>query len=362
MKKKVLVIAPLPPPITGNSLAVSVLLESLQDSFEFSTIDLSRPFNSGLWNRFKRIYKLLSTFRQVYYLKKNVDSIYFTVSESFMGNLKDICLFIICFDRLNDMIIHLHGGAGMRQILKANKYLSYINFIFLRRLKGIIVLGPSFIDLYSDRISLSKIHIVPNFSQETLFIQEKDLINKFQSISPLRVVYISNFNAGKGYFEIVKAYKQLCDELREKIKIDFAGDFESDKEKSSFLNSIKGYDNLLYLGKVYNEAKTNLFFSSHVFVLPTYYKYEGQPISILEAYSSGCVVVTTNHSGIIDIFKCGVNGFEVEKKSVNSLSDCFIRLISCNSSELQKMAFNNYSEACKFYKTIVYSNSLKNLI
>jgi glycosyltransferase involved in cell wall biosynthesis len=82
----------------------------------------------------------------------------------------------------------------------------------------------------------------------------------------------------------------------------------------------------------------------------------------LEAYSSGCVVVTTNHSGIIDIFKCGVNGFEVEKKSVNSLSDCFIRLISCNSSELQKIAFNNYSEACKFYKTIVYSNSVKNLI
>jgi glycosyltransferase involved in cell wall biosynthesis len=49
-------------------------------------------------------------------------------------------------------------------------------------------------------------------------------------------------------------------------------------------------------------GKKNLFSEAHIFCLPTYYPYEGQPIAILEAFASGCVVITTNHSGISDFF------------------------------------------------------------
>ena len=68
------------------------------------------------------------------------------------------------------------------------------------------------------------------------------------------------------------------------------------------------------------EKKRRLFAEAHVFCLPTYYSYyEGQPISILEAYASGCVVITTDHGGICDIFKDKINGFRVEKRSCLSI-------------------------------------------
>lgn len=54
--------------------------------------------------------------------------------------------------------------------------------------------------------------------------------------------------------------------------------------------------------------KLDLFVESHVFVLPTYYLFEGQPIGIIEAYAAGCVVVTTRHSNICDIFSGSING------------------------------------------------------
>ena len=61
--------------------------------------------------------------------------------------------------------------------------------------------------------------------------------------------------------------------------------------------------------------KKDLYSNAHIFCLPTYYPWEGQPFCILEAYAAGCVVITTNHSGISQVFKDGINGIEVEKKS-----------------------------------------------
>ena len=72
--------------------------------------------------------------------------------------------------------------------------------------------------------------------------------------------------------------------------------------------------------------RRSLFAAAHVFCLPTYYPYEGQPLSILEAYASGCVVVTTNHSGIRDVFKPEENGYEVEKKSAESIAQVLTKI------------------------------------
>ena len=65
------------------------------------------------------------------------------------------------------------------------------------------------------------------------------------------------------------------------------------------------------MDQVEGEEKRNLLKQSHIFCLPTFHKFEGQPISILEAYASGCIVLTTANGGINEIFKNGTNGFLV---------------------------------------------------
>ena len=53
-------------------------------------------------------------------------------------------------------------------------------------------------------------------------------------------------------------------------------------------------------------------------MLPTYYKMEGQPISILEAMATGNVILTTRHAGIPDVVTDGKHGRFFEKKNAKS--------------------------------------------
>ena len=161
--------------------------------------------------------------------------------------------------------------------------------------------------------------------------------------------------------ELIDAYELLSIEEKNKINISFAGDFNSVDSQSKFLNKISKYKNIKYLGVIEGIEKINLFNNADIFCLPTYYAFEGQPISIIEAYASGCAVITTNHSGIKDIFTPGVNGLEVEICNSNSLSEA-LRYFINNPFIIKKFQIHNFSEALKKYTEIIHLNKLISII
>jgi glycosyltransferase involved in cell wall biosynthesis len=58
---------------------------------------------------------------------------------------------------------------------------------------------------------------------------------------------------------------------------------------------------VLYYPVVLGALKNQVLRESNVFILPTYYSMEGQPISVLEAMASGNAVICTRIPGITDI-------------------------------------------------------------
>ena len=120
----------------------------------------------------------------------------------------------------------------------------------------------------------------------------------------------------KGIIPLLKALKNLeLSNIKYHAKIAGNIDEKFSKEIFKLLDALEHTD---YIGIVNGEAKKNLLEWGNVFVLPTFYKMEGQPISILEAMATKNVVVTTNHAGILDIFKDKVNGFLVHKNNIKS--------------------------------------------
>ncbi|EEV5007440.1 glycosyltransferase family 4 protein, partial [Escherichia coli] len=275
------------------------------------------------------------------------DLIYFTPAESKMGSYKDQLIYLFMFAKLKKMYIHLHGGAGMKKLLEKDKSLIFkLNKYFISRLAGVIVLGERLKSIYNGIIESDKIYAVENFSQDYLFIRQSELKLKFNNRNKIKILFLSNLLPGKGYIELLKSADFLDDSC---VEFHFAGGFEDEQAKKIFLEAINLKNNIFYHGIVSGDEKRNLLIKSDIFCLPTYYPYEGQPISILEAYAAGCVVLTTNHSGIFDVFEPWRNGIEVDKKSTSDLVNA-INYFNSNREEIRKIAINNIVDARKKYR------------
>lgn len=360
---KILFIAPLPPPTHGQSLASEVLYKKLLAENEVRVVDMAKRKRPVNWrDRVNRSLEVMGFFVQAFYKKSGVDLVYFTISESKGGNIKDIFIYIICFGKLKKTFIHMLGGAGMKSILEKQGILYRLNKFFVSRMKGVIVEGKAQAITFSQLIEKEKIHIIPNFAEDFLFVSEEEVAAKFVVREPIKILFLSNLIFGKGHHELADAYLSLDDEAKQKIKIVFVGGFQSEDYQKDFFKKIEGQHNLVYYGKfVSGEAKKALYMDSHIFCLPTYYPYEGQPISILEAYATGCAVITTYHSGIPEVFSDGVNGYVVEKKSIPSLKGVIEHIVQ-NNDELLGIAITNRNTAYTRYRTSIYGTSVMKVL
>jgi glycosyltransferase involved in cell wall biosynthesis len=356
---KILFIAPIPPPINGQSKASKVLLEKLIFAkHDLKIVNLSKSSLKNGFNSFKRLFDLFYILLEVWKNRKENDIIYLSLAESFLGNIRDLIIYTICYKSRERIFIHMLGGAGMKEILEGKGFQQIINAFFIKRIAGVIVEGSVNFKVFSNVINESKIHIVPNFAEDFLFVNDEEIRAKFLDKQIIQILYLSNLIPGKGYNELADAYIQLQEDFKKHVNIVFVGGFESHESENEFFNKISNHNGLKYIGKfIDGEKKRELYCQSHVFCLPTYYPFEGQPISILEAYATGCVVITSNHSGIPFIFSDKKNGFMVEKKSINSIKKS-IEDVLRNKNKLEDIAFNNRNEATEKYRTSIYEGAL----
>lgn len=359
---KILFIAPLSPPVTGQSIACEALLEELRKRHTVEVINFSKGHLRRGINSFARINEILLTLKKIRRKISDTDVIYLTLAQSIAGNLKDLFIYAICFKKLGNMVIHLHGGGIRKLIFDKFSVLYHINKFFLSRIGAAVVLSRSLVRIFDGMIPPERIYTVSNFAEDDMFLTVDDIRRKFANLSHLKILFLSNLIPGKGFEELAEAYTLLDFSLQRKVQIDFAGNFESNQQKIMFLNKIKDRQGLYYHGLVQGDKKKQLFADAHVFCLPTYYAYgEGQPISILEAYASGCAVITTDHGGIPDIFEPGRIGFFVEKRSARSIANA-IRAILSSPEQLEQIAVYNNTLARNLYTKSKHLSAMVDIV
>jgi Glycosyltransferase len=349
-RRRLLFVGPLPDPITGQSLACKVLLDDLIRDHDVDVIDLNRDFSDKGKGALGHARRLLGKVARMRHLGRRADVIYYNNVESLAGNVKDLFFYAAAFDRLDRTVVHLHGGAGMREIM-SGKYplLARVNRFFLRRAGAMVVLGPRLKSIYEGHLEPDRIRTAANFAEDRWFADEATIRAKFAAASPIRLLFLSNLLAGKGHQELAQAFLRLEPEVRARFQLDFAGGFDDVASQAAFQELIAPAAEIRWHGTVRGDTKQALLTGAHVFLLPTYYPYEGQPISILEAYASGAAVITTDHSGIFDTFEDGVNGWAVEKRSVDSL-EARLRAIAADPSVLEAVGLRNAATARGAYR------------
>lgn len=354
---KILFIAPLPPPITGQSVISRFIIKELSDEFDFIIINYSRKNLKPVSGfSFQQLFK---SFKLSEIIKKNsqkIDLIYLTPSMSFFGNLKDLFfLFRSGRELRKKTIIHLHNGGFDEFYKKMFFIFRILNKCIFKEINKGIVLSDSLKKCLIPILSEEKIEVIPNFYDEKNLLDINKINKKWDNIKKFNLLFLSNFIKEKGFNEFLDGIISLPDQYQNKCSIVFAGSFYSKIEKNIFLKKISCFNNIKYLDFIEGDKKQKVLFDSHAFFLPTYYEIEAQPHSILESYAAGLAVFTTIQGGIKDIFIDKLNGKMLEKSSAVSVKEAIIDLID-NPDEYKKCALNNRNIIKNYSEEIFISN------
>lgn len=343
-KKTVVLAGPFSPPITGNSLPFDTLCKHLRKHNTVLTINFSCRLDQTLFTFFRKIFHRIMNIKKITKQCAAADIVYYSLAESAFGILRDFVTFSFCYKYLHKFYLHIFGGCNLKKIIeKPCSFYRYLAPIYFKRIQKIFCEGNEQKKFLRIVTPPKKIVVVPNFFSRDILLPLHQIRRKNKN-SVKVLLFLSNFLPGKGYRELLEAYASLPKYLINRTELHFAGAFASKNEKKSFLSQVSKTKNVFFHGIVCSKKKYNLFKKAHIFCLPTYYAYEGQPFVIFEAYASGCFVITTKHMGIPSIFKDNINGKFVKKKSVKSLRNALIRTLLLKYN-VEKVSLKNNFEA-----------------
>jgi glycosyltransferase involved in cell wall biosynthesis len=359
----VLFVAALPPPISGQSKASGTIFDELV-RLGHSVVPVNLNKQSLVSGNFTltRLFEILSVAKQIRRKRKQADVLYLSLAESTLGNLRDLLFVALLRKSPTRVVVHILGGSRLRSIVSGNGWLARLNKGVMKRADAAIVEGPVNSGIFSNSLRPDQIFVVENSAEDYLFSNKQEIESKYNDLTTLSILYLSNLLTGKGYLELTQAAIALQSEMANRVVFRFVGGFESKDAEDQFHALVNGYPNIEYLGSfIDGEEKKKLYLNSHIFCLPTYYPYEGQPISILEAYATGCVVITTAHSGIPFVFSDSTNGFLVEPKSTSSIVDA-IRRAASDPKLLVEIAQRNFEQASERNTPKLFRDRIVNVL
>ncbi len=346
--KHLLLIGPLPDPVTGVSLANKMLLDNvskydkeyLTDSINMSYHQLENLgkfslkktlFYVGLYKSLSKIFK--------------ADIVYITPGQTFFGIIKYAPFVWLSKLLGKQLIAHIHGNHLHEAYANAGWKKPFMRAVICCIDKG-IVLSPSLLPNLIPFIAKKHIYSLANFAEDFLFEATE---NKLFHTDKLRVLYLSNLIPEKGIFDLLEALKKLkAKKVPFLAQIAGAIDAQHQQKLDALFKALA--PEVEYLGVVHAEKKKDALINSNVFVFPTYYPMEGQPIALLEAMATGNVILTTNHAGIPDIFEDGKNGYYIDKHSPNHIAECLERLAAQPAKEISLIVQYNKHMANQHFR------------
>ena len=301
----------------------------------------------------------LVAFQLIIYCFYGKSIVYIQTSQSKMGFLRDKLIVSISKFFGAKVIGHLHGGNYSQFYEEQSIVYKKAIKNFLLDFDKTIVLSSNLKPMFDFQpLMRHRIITVPNGVGEIDTQMKGKSIANYGKENPIQLLYLSNLIESKGYLIFLEALK-ILKENGIFFQANFCGLFRAENDHSSydspehaeadFLSRIDAYQlnaSVHYLGLVRGLAKEDLLAKAHFFVLPTAYTNEGQPLSIIEAMSQGCVVVSTNYRAIPEMIQHGVDGLLIKEPNAN---DIVSQIISCVQDQtkyasLSKQAILSYNQ------------------
>lgn len=345
---------------TGQSVMFDGVVKHLKEhQMSVSVVDISQKIQrGGVIARSLDYFVILTEVLWILVTKK-FDLCYIISSQSKNGFLRDNAMITMCRWFRVPVITHQYG-ANYHQLLDA---LSEKGMERLKKMLGyvstIIVEG----DYMKEQFSF-----LPNYQSKVMAIpnglpiegRHSQIAKEYDGKQPFQMLYLSNLIWSKGYFDVLKAVDILVNKDHFNVNCVFAGRFMASRDdekpdvsnKEDFDKYVRAHSltrRVKYYPGLYGEDKDKHFSDANVFLLPTYYINEGQPVSIIEAMAYGCVPLVTEYRHIPMMIN-EQNGCFVKPKDAEDIARKVKYLMEHleEYAEKSKQSISDYQEKFKF--------------
>lgn len=345
-------------PLSGNggiSSWTRVFRQSFpDDKHEFVFIDeapYKKTRTGDKENIFYRGYSGLSVlFRILKQLKRHLKTQHYdllhTTTSGSIGSLRDFLVAKICHQYDVKVILHCRYGCIVED-LQSHNLIGFLLRKVFREMDQIWVLDShSFNTLRQNKDLCDKVFLTPN----CITIKEScDENPKAYN----RVAFVGNLVPDKGLYELIEA----C--VLTNVRLDVIG--PGTEEIVEHIKKIAGRkigESIFLHGRVPNPIAVELMHQTDIVALPTYYRQEAFPISILEAMSLTKLVISCPRAAVRDMLT-GMDGKDcgilVKPKSVKSIVNA-IMWCQTHKKDADQMCKRAYEKVYKCYRTEVVYN------
>ena len=190
-----------------------------------------------------------------------------------------------------------------------------------------------------------KISIIYNGVSEHKFnenIKEKVLLK--YHLPDNFILYVGRFDPYKNVTNIIKAYSKLSN-IKNEFKLVIVGDTKSAyyPELSRLVDKLNLKGNVIFSGYVLSEDLPLLYHLSLAFIFPSLY--EGFGLPILEAFSVGTPVLTSNTSSLPEV--AGNAAVLVDPKNIGEIAESIKKVLQDENLK-QSLIQKGYEQSKKF--------------
>lgn len=237
-------------------------------------------------------------------------------------------------------VLHIHF-ADIEKILTGKGFLDNRILSFMKKYAdGVVFLSQQTMEQFVSRgLKREKCRVIYNFS--TLTYQETELFSG-EETEHVNFLFVGSIDSRKGIFDSLA----VLEEIEKPYILHVCGGFgNADNEAQFRVYQKKLGEKVRFHGFVKGDEKRELFRSADVLLLPSYG--EGLPVVILEAFSAGCGVITTNVGAIPEIV-CGENGAVICPGDGAALKTAILGYLQMDRAELRKQKQQNYALAGQY--------------
>lgn len=304
-------------------------------------------FKKGEYVAEAKLSELESTFKEQQFLRINT-------SEWSKKPVATIHKIINAFCKSKSIIIHCSGHSfqRMKGVFILNKliwrrkihYIPYGNGFetFIRgNVSRACLKYADYIYVETDTIKnglselgINNVVVLYNFRHYRVLGEEE--INNYSPSNPLRACIYSRITERKGINEAIKAIKNINGNGYN-VSLDIFGPV--DQHYSSLFNESINVAYINYIGVVSPNNSVETLSSYDFMIFPTKFYLEGFPGTVLDAYSAGLPIISSNFMNAHDLIIHGETGYIYDFNDEKKLEET-IRLLINNKDIIKQLKIN----------------------